>query len=165
MDSPNYQKLIEEGIENGVPIADILKDLEEVLTKDQEQKSNVKFKESWKITARKPIASYYKAGCGTPPTPKELARFCTSFIIENYPNWTTKDIELYASELESYMVNGAKIVKATDKEARQILDKELDYLFDNIADGWARIFSKNKQEKKESDEVDSLESWVKEMFG
>ena len=31
MDNPNYQKLIEEGIENGVPVADILKDIEKVL--------------------------------------------------------------------------------------------------------------------------------------
>lgn len=170
MDSPNYQKLIEEGIENGVPVADILKDLEEVLTKDQEQKSNAKFKENWKCAARKPIASYYKTGCGTPPTPGELARFCASFVIDGYPNWTAGDMEHYASELEDYMVRSARLVKATDEEVRQIISEELDDLLDEVADGWAKVFKgvetrEKKQEKKENPKLDSLESWVKGMFG
>lgn len=167
MDRTSFGDQLNSWVDSGMPVKDILANLEKALNEDVTAKEI----QDWKDKAMSPIVSYF-SGTSKAPTPAQLAKFCAAALGDSHPNWKLTDYEHFTQNATDYLTTTEKLTGASDQEKRKILEKELDDLWDMMVPDLAkkakeaREKAEKKQEEKRSNSgFDDLANWVKEMFG
>lgn len=145
MDLTNYNKIIESGLEAGLPTDEILANLGAAI---DDSRSNSKI-DNWLEEAKKPIVAYLHTPLAEYPTlsPNALAKFCVAASYKK--GWKLSDMNQSVSLIEDYLTNIMRIIGATDEEAAKYLEEQLDKA---LTDMFSTLLTPPSKRKKTAEE-------------